>query len=436
MTDDRTLERAARSWIEAGPTRAPERAVEAALRTIDTTNQERGLRVPWRVPRMTTPVRVAVLVAVGALVLAGVSLFGIGGMSPLNPPPTSTPSASATPSAPASSAAGLDYSDLPGRILVEHLGNALDLSESEATDYNPDTRRLYFIDPADMTSETAVEFLPGQPTTGKSAADVSHDATKVVFQDFATPTRLYEANLDGTSFRQLPVDCTCSLLYPDYDPTATKVVYVRVEGIESWLEILDLGTNETTRLEETVGPYDNAVPEQPAWSPDGRSIAFTRITWPRPNEPIVGTVHYGDQAPTSGVLSVVDVATGVVRDLPVDGALSPGDAAWTPDSSTILYVAGPFSTTGSVSAAFPHGMHEIGTDGTGDRPVNGFVSPAFFPDGSHILTKGDGGMANGGDGFNVMLPDYSGSLPVNRNGMDLTDLAQGFSYVGHWIPEP
>ena len=31
MTDDRSLERAARSWIEDGPTRAPDRVVEAAL---------------------------------------------------------------------------------------------------------------------------------------------------------------------------------------------------------------------------------------------------------------------------------------------------------------------------------------------------------------------------------------------------------------------
>ena len=30
MTDDRSLERAARSWLESGPTQAPERAVEAA----------------------------------------------------------------------------------------------------------------------------------------------------------------------------------------------------------------------------------------------------------------------------------------------------------------------------------------------------------------------------------------------------------------------
>ena len=60
MTDDRSLERAARSFIEEGPTQAPDRAVEAALLRIQTTPQERDQRVPWRFPSMTTPARVAV----------------------------------------------------------------------------------------------------------------------------------------------------------------------------------------------------------------------------------------------------------------------------------------------------------------------------------------------------------------------------------------
>ena len=38
MTDDRSFERAARSWLEIGPTEAPERAIEAAFLEIDTTS--------------------------------------------------------------------------------------------------------------------------------------------------------------------------------------------------------------------------------------------------------------------------------------------------------------------------------------------------------------------------------------------------------------
>ena len=73
MTDDRSLERAARSWLETGPTEAPDRAVEAALLRIETTPQERDLRIPWRLPRMTTPARVAAAAVIGVLAIGGAS---------------------------------------------------------------------------------------------------------------------------------------------------------------------------------------------------------------------------------------------------------------------------------------------------------------------------------------------------------------------------
>jgi hypothetical protein len=97
MTDDRSLERAARSWIEVGPTQAPDRAVEAALLRIETTPQERDLRIPWRLPKMTTPARVAAAAVVGVLAIGGAmftlgssGLPTIGGPSP-SPRPTLAP---------------------------------------------------------------------------------------------------------------------------------------------------------------------------------------------------------------------------------------------------------------------------------------------------------------------------------------------------------
>ncbi len=108
MTDDRSLERAARSWLENGPTEAPDRAVEAALLRIETTPQERDLRIPWRLPKMTTPARVAATAVIGVLVVGGAFFMlgrpgqsGVGGPGPTSTPtasPTLIPSASASPS--------------------------------------------------------------------------------------------------------------------------------------------------------------------------------------------------------------------------------------------------------------------------------------------------------------------------------------------------
>jgi hypothetical protein len=116
MTDDRSLERAARSFIESGPTRAPERAVEAALSRIQTTSQERGLRVPWRIT-MTTPARVAAAAVIGVLAIGG-ALFVLGrpnqtGVEGPGPSPTATASPAPTGSAAPSSAGPLALPDGP-----------------------------------------------------------------------------------------------------------------------------------------------------------------------------------------------------------------------------------------------------------------------------------------------------------------------------------
>jgi hypothetical protein len=103
MTDDRSLERAARSWLESGPTVAPDHAVEAALLRIHTTRQDRMIPVLWRLPTMNGLARLfAGAAAVGIVVVAG--LFALRPGSPpsvgasASPSPTAEPSAEPSPS--------------------------------------------------------------------------------------------------------------------------------------------------------------------------------------------------------------------------------------------------------------------------------------------------------------------------------------------------
>jgi len=453
MTDDRSLERAARSWLETGPTEAPDHAVDAALLRIQTTPQERDWHVPRRARPMTMTARLlAAAIAIAIVAVGGVIIFRPGGGSNVGtstPHPTVTivpsiaPSiapASAAPSSTAPSSPLEDYSaTLKGTILMEHLGNALDLSEMPTTDYNADRRRLYFMDPATMTSATAREFLRGQPTSGKLNADVSQDGKQVVFMDTADPAVIWLANLDGTGLHKLSTACNCSELDPAFDPTGTKIVFVHLEGAwrwstsgaqlrletrpgpsTSWLGIRDLATGKVTRLDQTVGPSKDAVPEQPSWSPDGKKIVFNRTTW--------GT---GD-LPVRGVLQIVNVATGKVTSLSLTSTM-PGDADWSPDGSRILFTNYPWSSMGSIGGLPNPDVTSILADGSDLKVLAGGAGASWMADGQILFQSGrpgDGGY------FWAMKADGSDPRPVKRDGMSLTDLPQGFAYIPHWIAAP
>jgi hypothetical protein len=98
MTDDRSLERAAQSWLELGPTQAPDHAVDAALARIQTTRQERGPWIPWRMPTMNSASRlVAGLAAIATVIVVGVILVGPRLGSNVAGPPSPSPSATASP---------------------------------------------------------------------------------------------------------------------------------------------------------------------------------------------------------------------------------------------------------------------------------------------------------------------------------------------------
>jgi len=119
MTDDRSLERAARSWLEEGPTRAPERPVDAALARIQKTSQERGLLVPWRFPTVNPVIKVATA-ALAAVLAIGGFLYAFGGTNGVGGPPTPSPAPTIT-DAPTSPPAGATAAPFVGacRLLSE-----------------------------------------------------------------------------------------------------------------------------------------------------------------------------------------------------------------------------------------------------------------------------------------------------------------------------
>jgi hypothetical protein len=109
MTDDRRFERTARSWLELGPTQAPERVVRAAFDEIERTGQERSLVPSW-VPVFTPSsgrwTAIVALAAVAAVVAILVVLAGMGA-------PTPKPAPSGGPVVPPTASPGTSPSEEP-----------------------------------------------------------------------------------------------------------------------------------------------------------------------------------------------------------------------------------------------------------------------------------------------------------------------------------
>jgi len=409
------------AWLGDDLDRAPGTILQAVRVATPSIPQRHPVRVSW----MPTPMNRFVILAaiVGALLLVALSGSLFVGRPPFR---TTTIVTSPRPLGSLSPTSAPVANGLPGgTLLLEHVGNAFDGSEFPSSGDGRPPRRFYLVDAHHLDPTSAVEFLPGQPATGKTAGDISADGRKVVFQDATQSPRLYEANLDGSGFRKLPLECfsPCALRYPDYDPTGTMVVYVRVEFGRSWLEILDLVSGDTVELDQTERPETDMLPEQPAWSPDGRTIAFTRLQ--AHGEPGAnGMIDYVD-VPTGGSVELVDVVSGAVTNLHVPSDLRPGDVTWSPDSASLLFSDGPGSTLGSSDHLVNPGfIHRISADGSGLEVLRGWAGPEFLPDGSRILYQ-DHQLWS-------MLPDGSDARRVST--MELATDVSGYVYIVHWVP--
>jgi hypothetical protein len=98
MTTDRDFDRIAVAWLADGPEELSDRVLDAVVDEIHTTRQRHGLRLPWRFPAMTTPIRVAAAAVIGVLVVGGAFyVLRPGGSSVGGPGPTPSPTPSPSP---------------------------------------------------------------------------------------------------------------------------------------------------------------------------------------------------------------------------------------------------------------------------------------------------------------------------------------------------
>jgi len=421
MTDDRSLERAARSFIEAGPTQAPDRAVEAALLRIESTPQERDLRVPWRFPSMTIPARIAAVAILGALLLGGaLSIFGgIGRPSVVvtvpSPTPTAAPSLKASAKPQAKPAP--DYTGLQGWIVFHHGGPAPDHSTPAAT-YSDQGLWLVHADGSGLH-----ELAPGRPVSSKLSQDISPDGTHVAFGT-VDPAQIWQVGIEGGDPELLTTDCSgqpsqCMDRAPAYSSDGTRIVFSRSTEATSVIAILDLSSGEITTLEPTRKTSSTVWLSEPSWSPDDQQIVYHWVQW--------------DDAQNKNVDARIDIVNADgsgLHELPVLDGTPVGDADWSPDGSRIVFGSCPIRDFNGDCDGHSTDVYTARPDGTDVQLLTptdvGYGAPTWTPDGLHILFWGP-------LTFHLMDPDGSNVNAINR--MDLT-FDVGFGYYANLQPTP
>jgi Tol biopolymer transport system component len=161
---------------------------------------------------------------------------------------------------------------------------------SSSADFSPDGRRLAFV-------------------AKRGGADVVYviDATS------GDVVRFREPGLNG-------------LQAPGWSPDGTRIVFTGLQGGISDLYVWDLRDDRIERLTD-----DRFAQLHPAWSPDGRTIAYATDAGPDTD---LETLTFGPLR-----IELLDLATGERRALPGQDAGISINPAWSPDGRTIAYLS-------------------------------------------------------------------------------------------------
>jgi Tol biopolymer transport system component len=267
---------------------------------------------------------------------------------------------------------------------------------------------VFSVDPE--TGE-AVELTHGFRDYG---SDWSPDGTKIVYDsESGGGYQIVIANADGSN----PVTIAEGE-NPSWSPDGTRIAYVG-EDYRIWITKADGSdahpiTDGPTASGETVS-FESGYDWSPSWSPDSRSIAYTRLV----SERLV-PVPSG-QGQTSVTLEELRVWSEDGTDVALtDDYAALGDIDWSPDGSTLVFTGGPtvFHEEMTKGTIWPRVL-TIPSSGGEVRPItperDRWISGATWsPDGELIAFQ----------------DDYQTIAIVRPDGSDRREIDLGYEVIG------
>jgi Tol biopolymer transport system component len=217
------------------------------------------------------------------------------------------------------------------------------------------------------------------------------EALEVLFVQWGPPGEPYSRKMDLATIsaadgtvRVLSETPEVSEKDPARSPDGSKIAYSHLGN----LEVIDAdGTGRTVLTDPPSGLrlYDG----EPAWSPDGKTILFTRTQL--------------DDDLGENSLMTIDAGGGEPR--PVELPTEASGGVWSPDGSKLAYTEEPSYEI--VVADADGGSPRRVTDDT----MRGAWDPTWSPDGERIAFQGDALYVVDADGSNLRRLDTYGEKP-------------------------
>jgi Tol biopolymer transport system component len=323
-------------------------------------------------------------------------------------------------------------------------------------------------------------------TTGGSAATNGQIAVRRWFDPDVTKDAIFTMNPDGSHVSQIThppkghIDDT-----PVWSPDGTKVAFYRkaLDDSSSWIMVVNPDTGDARKVTQCTAPCDGG--SEPAFSPDGRSLAYKRIIGPDTPSGAVGGIFivgldgsnphqvtnvdpklpasfedFGSAFSPDGKMLVFDrerrqrepqLGGGenfyhAVFVQPLDSAGSPGDARqitpwksncqdhpeFSPDGKLVLFRCLPKGEGGPANVYWIHpdgtGLHAL-THAPSDKQYLGTSFSPSFSDGEGWIAVGRApgyGEDDNADVFRMRIEDGEVVRSVNLTKSALWDSAPGW----------